>query len=812
MRIPFPAFVGCALLLVCGAVPSEARTYWVPVVAHNRGALGSVWRSDVALLNLCVVAANVELRLHAGGTTRTAPLLVEPGRQELLQDVVTLFTAGNLSGSLEIASDQELVITSRTYNLNATGTLGQSFEAVTRGDVIDNGESAHLALLQQNASFRTNIGLLNMDNDPAMVTVALRDGAGAEVGSFMLAVPAGEVLQDNTPYKTRFGRSNIAHGFATVTVVAGNNVWAYASVVDNRTGDPTTIAMREFGGDCDFTQALEQFFAPQIHRIDIQVDAAGVQSLLASPREYVHATAIVDSVPYLDVGVRLKGGAGSFVPLDGTYPMISGAGNGNPGKSAFIVDFEGSQADRCMLGLRKLTLNNLVQDDSGIHEVLGYALFRAGGVAASRAVHAVVSFNGVEKGIYLAVEGPDNNELLDRYFGTSRGNLYEGQYGADLNPEGVPRFDQDSGADRSRQDLIDLVALLDSIASGQDATPVLDSAFDLGSYLTFAATEIYLGHWDGYVRSANNYFLHHHPDDETWSFIPWGIDQIFEDSLGPFGGAMMFPGPGWGELGGRVQRMCFTSLTCRSRLAAALDAALDGADATDLAGQAVRARQLVEPRMLAESTAHGDPQRTIVALDRVSAFIAGRRAAIEPWLPCLTGGVVDRDADGHNACTSDCNDYDPGVHPGAGEQCNLADDDCNGVIDDDAQCPRCTEAPGPTGAGFSLCFDKIPWSEADQHCRARGEGLASVHDRATFELLTEALRNRLHAEHAWIGLNDVATEGTFVWSDGSPVDYLIWSSDSPKPQGVAEDCVVNTPWGWSDLPCDHGFFFICKHP
>ena len=58
--------------------------------------------------------------------------------------------------------------------------------------------------------------------------------------------------------------------------------------------------------------------------------------------------------------------------------------------------------------------------------------------------------------------------------------------------------------------------------------------------------------------------------------------------------------------------------------------------------------------------------------------------------------TADRDGDGFRApragtspggpdrCGEDCDDTDPAVHPGAVERCNGVDDDCNGVIDDNA--------------------------------------------------------------------------------------------------------------------------------
>ena len=43
---------------------------------------------------------------------------------------------------------------------------------------------------------------------------------------------------------------------------------------------------------------------------------------------------------------------------------------------------------------------------------------------------------------------------------------------------------------------------------------------------------------------------------------------------------------------------------------------------------------------------------------------------------------IDDDADGFTNCDGDCNDANPDVHPGAAEVCDLADNDCDGVVDD----------------------------------------------------------------------------------------------------------------------------------
>src|SRR5690606_24498682 len=57
-----------------------------------------------------------------------------------------------------------------------------------------------------------------------------------------------------------------------------------------------------------------------------------------------------------------------------------------------------------------------------------------------------------------------------------------------------------------------------------------------------------------------------------------------------------------------------------------------------------------------------------------------------PGLICQGGICVpncpDLDQDGWTTCAGDCNDSDPSMHPGAIEQCNGADDDCNGQVDE----------------------------------------------------------------------------------------------------------------------------------
>lgn len=240
-----------AIVLLLAATPTfaaEPNAWWVPAVAHASGSGGSLWRSDVAIRNLGSTSATVELRLHQSSGVAARSWEIAAGRQQVFEDVVALLASGDSSGSLEILSPAILSVRSRTYNQASTGTFGQGLDGVTLPSGIAEGESAGLGALEESTLFRTNLGFLNMGSATAQIDVTLIDSAGALVGTYRLPVPSGQLRQDSRPFANRFGRTDLRGGSATATIVSGGPVVAYASVVDNRTGDPTTIPMSPIGG------------------------------------------------------------------------------------------------------------------------------------------------------------------------------------------------------------------------------------------------------------------------------------------------------------------------------------------------------------------------------------------------------------------------------------------------------------------------------------------------------------------------------------------------------------------------------------
>merc|ERR1719219_2604602 len=95
-------------------------------------------------------------------------------------------------------------------------------------------------------------------------------------------------------------------------------------------------------------------------------------------------------------------------------------------------------------------------------------------------------------------------------------------------------------------------------------------------------------------------------------------------------------------------------------------------------------------------------------------------------------------------------------------------------------------------------------------CKARGGHLAQIKSQAEQDLIVGLCPNK-KCPWTWIGLNDIAKEGTFIWNDGSALDFKNWHKGEPNNAGGKEDC--GHIWHknqWNDIKCDHKMNFVCE--
>ncbi|HEY0711805.1 MAG TPA: CotH kinase family protein, partial [Polyangia bacterium] len=309
---------------------------------------------------------------------------------------------------------------------------------------------------------------------------------------------------------------------------------------------------------------------------DIELPPASLEALRQvtgsmDPRQdtYVRATLRYGSETVTDVGLRIKGEA-SFRPLTR--------------KSPFKIKFDEFVPDQTFRGLKRLTLNNMVEDPSLLAERLAFHFFRAAKLPAPRCNHALVYVNGTFFGVYANVEAEDK-PFLRRWFASDAGNLYEeGQ--RDFVPGAETFFDLETN--QTTNDRSDLRAVIETVRTATPATffTELGKTIDTAHFVRFVAAEAAVNQWDMYAYTVfypNNFRIYNDPGRQRLVFLPWGMDMSmkpYRDSGRPhikvFELARQADRATARVTAGLIFQRCLESPACKTALATAV---------TDIAGE-----------------------------------------------------------------------------------------------------------------------------------------------------------------------------------------------------------------------------------
>ena len=293
--------------------------------------------------------------------------------------------------------------------------------------------------------------------------------------------------------------SGMAGTLAVATGVAGGEITRDTATARDAVSGPAGV---QAPGSDFFTSGT-------IPRLALFLAPEDADRLRQNSRQNVPARVVEDGQRRYDrVRLHLKGSTGSFRVLDD--------------KPSFTLRFDGADPGAGFHGLRKLHLNNSVEDPSYFNEYAGSALFGAANIPAPRVTHALVTLNGRRLGLYVLKEG-FTEEFLGRYFQNPHGNLYDTGPGHDVDEA----LAKDAGA--GPDDRSDLAAL--SAATREPDVPTrwirLGEVLDLDRFVSFMAMEVITGHRDGYCLARNNFRIYHDTDTGRMVFLPHGMDQLF---------------------------------------------------------------------------------------------------------------------------------------------------------------------------------------------------------------------------------------------------------------------------------------------
>ena len=159
--------------------------------------------------------------------------------------------------------------------------------------------------------------------------------------------------------------------------------------------------------------AKKLFDTSRVHTIDIQMaDWDGFLSTCQS-EEYTACQAVIDGEAFSGVGLRGKGNT-----------SLSSVASMDSDRYSFKLEFDQYDSARSYYGLDKLSLNNLIQDNTMMKDYLTYRMMAEFGVAAPLTSFVYLTVNGEDWGLYLAVEAVEES-FLERNYGTDYGDLYK---------------------------------------------------------------------------------------------------------------------------------------------------------------------------------------------------------------------------------------------------------------------------------------------------------------------------------------------------------------------------------------------------
>jgi len=476
----------------------------------------------------------------------------------------------------------------------------------------------------------------------------------------------------------------------------------------------------------------------------------------------------------LDAGVRLKGRWGSAQTLDG--------------KAAFKIKFDHSVADQDVLGMEDLTLNNMVQDCTMLHEHLSYELFRAFDIPVPRTGWAVVSVNGEPYGVYLLLEKYDRR-FFNRFY-PDTAHVFEGAYGSDVLP-GQERYFEIKDGDSA--DVSDLSALASAVAEPDDRKwqARLSGVAAVDEMMRVWAVEQYIGHWDGYAPTINNFFLRC-DSNGIFTLHPWGLDQTWGDFRDYHSGS------------GAIFARCMEIPECRARYDKVMLDLLNVVEQLDVIRMAEALDRFIESyrtadrrRICMEDQGH---------LEWTMWFIAARQRDARMRVPCFVDSTTDQDDDGYR-CEEDCDDLNEKINPGVDDACfDWIDQDCSGLHDDGPGCPDCRAIwRGPHR--YAYCTVKRSVADAVSACRDAGLALVNLNSESEQDWLL-AQMPPVGMRSFWTGLEKI--DGVFVWADGSQPGWTSWAPGEPSECGECSCSILDDSGAWLAVDCAAEHNVLCE--
>jgi plastocyanin len=247
------------------------------------GSVG-VFRTDARIFNPSTTK-DIQIQayyLPIGNSSNAAvqPVTITVPKRQMADydDVVASLFHSSGVGAIRLSCADDFVATQRIYAQASNGTLGQFVPGL---DVSTAQKNGVLIQLKSSAAFHTNLGAVNPNNSAANVTWRLYDKNNVLVATgSAIAMPPFAVINATSMASTffwgaAFNAATMDLSDSWVSYASDQPIFAYASVVDNGTTDPTFIpASADSGGTAAATTPAPNTFDVAVSTSAITISPA----------------------------------------------------------------------------------------------------------------------------------------------------------------------------------------------------------------------------------------------------------------------------------------------------------------------------------------------------------------------------------------------------------------------------------------------------------------------------------------------------------------------------------------------------------
>ncbi len=228
---------------------SSGSIQWlIPAAASAPGFGSSNWKTQIAIANPS--SGTVTARLYFVAKGSAWPGVTLPGTHSIPAGgslyIDDPLAASNPTSGLMYASvdSDEAVVSTRTYNLAGSATFGQGIPGIPL-DSAQASSSVVIPLIHSVPNiFHTNVGIVQTSAGSLLVRVTIHASSGAIVSTKTYSQTAAFNQINDIFANMGIGGQSVEGGWIEVELIGGSPAFwtAYASVVDDQTGDPTYVA------------------------------------------------------------------------------------------------------------------------------------------------------------------------------------------------------------------------------------------------------------------------------------------------------------------------------------------------------------------------------------------------------------------------------------------------------------------------------------------------------------------------------------------------------------------------------------------